>query len=41
MPVKGHDRQKEGLRGAQGEEEIELQEAARERDDLGLREKVG
>ena len=41
VPVKGHGRQEEGLSGAHGEEEVELEEAAREGDGLGLREKVG
>ena len=41
VPVEGHGRQEEGLSGAHGEEEVELQKAAREGDGLGLREKVG
>ena len=36
VPVKGHCGQEEGLRGAHGEEEIELEEAAREGDGAGL-----
>ena len=40
-PVKGHGRQEEGLSGAHGEEEVELQKAAREGDGVGLRKKVG
>lgn len=41
VPVKGHGRQEEGLSGAHGEEEVELEEAAREGDGVGLREEVG
>ena len=41
VPVKGHGRQEEGLSGAQGEEEVGLEEAARDRNGVGLREKVG
>lgn len=41
VPVEGHGRQEESLSGAHGEEEIELEEAAREGDGAGLREKVG
>ena len=41
LPVKGHGRQEEGLGTTCGEEEVELEEAAREGDGLGLREKVG
>ena len=41
VPVKGHGRQEEGLSGAHGEEEVELDEASRDRNGVGLREKVG
>ena len=40
VPVRGHGRQEEGL-GTTCGEEVELEEAAREGDGLGLREKVG
>ena len=41
VPVKGHGRQEEGLGTTYGEEEVALEEAAREGSGLGLREKVG
>ena len=41
VPVKGHGRQEEGLSGAHGEEEVELEEAAIEGDGAGFRKQVG
>lgn len=41
VAIKGHDCQEKAFCRTQGEEEIELQEAPREGDDLGVREEVG
>lgn len=41
MSVKCHDSQEKAFCGTQGEEEVELEKAPREGDDLGIREQVG
>lgn len=41
VAIKGHNCQEKAFCRTQGEEEIELQEAPREGDDLGVREEVG